>query len=370
MLGPMPRKRHRWSPVCDPPQGLVRPVPIDPNGLVGPTRGQAPGPKWRQSSHGLHVPSSVDGSVPEQRILEQSMLLPDGGAVTGWAACRLWSAAFFDGLLPDGATERPVDLVVGPGQSRRRRPGVSFHYDRIEPAEIVTRHGIVCARENRALFDEMRCADRAGEAVVAMDMMAAADLVSISRMRDYLGTHCRWKGAPQVRWALDLASEYSRSPNETRMRLVWQVDAGLPRPRVNQPVFTCSGRLIGVADLFDPEAGVVGEYDGADHRGALRHSKDVEREDRFRRAGLEYFKITGPDLAKVALMVDRMHSTRARAKWLPERERAWTTEPPPWYEVEPSLDEVLDRRAWLEVLHAEWEREGEPDLNEVLGGLP
>ena len=67
-----------------------------------------------------------------------------GGAVTGWAACRLASANFLDGLTPDGRSERPVQLVVGPGQSRRKVEGVDFLQDRIDPAEVVGRLGIPC----------------------------------------------------------------------------------------------------------------------------------------------------------------------------------------------------------------------------------
>jgi hypothetical protein len=54
------------------------------------------------------VPVGVSDDLPEQRILEQSMRLPDGGAVTGWAACRLLGASFFDGLEQDGGTRSPV----------------------------------------------------------------------------------------------------------------------------------------------------------------------------------------------------------------------------------------------------------------------
>src|SRR3954468_10946219 len=105
----MHQQRHKWSPVCPLPTGLVWPVPVDPTGLRGPTRGQAGGPRWRRSSWGLYVPSDVDASVPEQRILEQSMRLP-GGAVTGWASLRMHGAAFFDGLRDGGRTQAPVPL--------------------------------------------------------------------------------------------------------------------------------------------------------------------------------------------------------------------------------------------------------------------
>ena len=55
------------------------------------------------------------------------------------------------------------------------------------------------------------------------------------------------------------------------MRLVWVMDAGLPTPLCNEPVFSLDGQLLGYPDLFDPEAGSVGEYDGADHKDGKRH---------------------------------------------------------------------------------------------------
>lgn len=344
LLG-MPKPTHRWSPVCPEPVGLYRPVRIDPTGLEGPTEGQAAGPRWRRSSPGHYVPAGVDRSLPEQRILEESMRLPAQGAVTGWAACRLASAAFFDGLMPDGRTERPVALVLGPSQHRRETPGVRYLQDRLSSDERVIRYGVPCTNVKRALFDEMRLAENVREATVAMDMLAAAELGSISQMLGYVEEHPGCRGVPQVRNALRLADEDSRSPNETRMRLVWLLDADLPPPLVNRPVFTLGGRLLGYADLFDEEAGVFGEYDGADHRGAARHARDVGREDRCRRAGLEYFKVTGVDIRDHALVADRMRATRSRAKFLRPAERSWTLTPPPgWFEQSPEDAMTLDQR--------------------------
>ena len=51
------------------------------------------------------------------------MRLPAVGAVTGWAACRLHGAAFFDGLAPDGVTPLPVPLAVGPVAASARSTG-------------------------------------------------------------------------------------------------------------------------------------------------------------------------------------------------------------------------------------------------------
>lgn len=298
----------------------------------------------------------MDDALPEQRVLEQAARLPTGGAVTGWASCRLHGAAFFDGLATDGVTRLPVPLAIGDLGQLRETVEASVSRERLDPGEVTRLHGIPCTVRRRALFDAMRTAPDVREAVVAMDMMAAAELVSVSQMLAYVAAHPGWRGVGQVRRALPLASEQSRSPNETRTRLVWQLDAGLARPLVNEPVFTLGGTLLGYADLFDPDAGVVGEYDGAEHRFAKRHSRDVAREDGFRGAGLEYFTITGPDMNDRPLMVRRMHTTRARARWLPETRRRWTLLPPPWWPASRTLDQELERRTVLAEIYEEQER--------------
>jgi hypothetical protein len=251
----------------------------------------------------------------------------------------------------------PVPIATG-GRFVRGDARISVLRDRLEQEEVVVRHGIPCTTELRGLFDAMRHQELR-EAVVSMDMMAAAERVSIRRQRDYVAGRAGSHRMRLVSAALDLASEYSRSPNETRTRLVWLLDARLPRPCCNQPVFDLSGRLLGIADLLDVDAGVVGEFDGADHRGAARHTSDVGREERLRRVGLEVFRVTGLDLHHPARVVDRMHAARARARWEPEAQRRWTTRTPPWWEQAPTLDEILDRRDALWDFHRQLEREGQ-----------
>ena len=340
-----------WRPTCKPPKGLSRPVRVDPAGASGPTRAQSRSSAWRQTSYGFYVPGDVDGSIPEQRIVEQSVRLPEHGAVTGWASCRMRGAAFFDGLEPDGTGRKPVPLAIGCGTSIRADDRVAVSRERLDAAEVTVVNGVPCTKPRRAVFDEMRAARDVREAVVAMDMMAAAELVSISQMRAHVAAHAGWRGVPQARLALDLADEGSRSPNETRLRLIWVLDAGLPPPLVNAPVFDPLGNLIGIADLLDPVAGVVGEYDGAAHRGIQRHHRDVRREDLFRRAGLEYFKVVGLDLLDPTMVVDRMLTTRSRAKFATPAQRAWTLIAPDGWHESPedfmTLDERLEFRASL-----------------------
>jgi hypothetical protein len=315
---------HRWRP-RQPPLPFIWPVQVDPEGIQGPTRGQTQGPKWRRSSPGFYVPTSVDRTGSSQRIVEAAVLLPGGGAVTGWASLHLRGAFFLDGQRY-GAL-RAVPLVVGPGQRRRRRDGIRFLEDRVGHVEMVYR--IPCTPVRRAVFDEMRLSDDVREAVVAVDMAAAAGLVSVAQMRVFVAGHSGWNGVPLAREALDLADEGSDSPQETRYRLVWQLDARLPRPLVNPPVFDRSGRLLGYPDLLDPAAGLVGEYDGDDHRRAARHSADVGREARLRDVGLEVTRATGADVLDRAMLAARILEARERARFEDPERRRWTLTPPP-----------------------------------------
>ena len=130
------------------------------------------------------------------------------------------------------------------------------------------------------------------------------------------GPACLWRGRPP-RSPSTTAARRRRRP----MRLIWTLDAGFPAPMCNRAVFDLDGNLLGYPDLLDPVAGLVGEYDGADHRSAERHGADVAREELFRDHGIEYFTVVGADLAHLGLVVARMQRARARAKFLPPESR-------------------------------------------------
>jgi hypothetical protein len=318
-----------WSPRCAIPP-LVVPVRLDRAGESGPTRHMARRGRWRRATYGWHVGSGVERSV-EQRILEESMRLGGRGAVTGWAALRLRGVAYCD-----GEPDRPVALV-SPRQLANT-PGSVATRERVGEVEWV--HGVPCAPIARAVADELcRLGDpRAG--VVLLDMCFAARVTSIKRLTAAASRLPRRKRVPLL-GALALADEHSASPRESLMRLVWTLDAGLPRPLCNRLVYDLEGRVLGKPDLLDPELGVVGEYDGAAHRSRARHRRDTERLEAFRRCGLEDFTIVAGD--DVATQVRRMRAARARAA-AQVGPRRWTLTPPPgaWVPNEPSLDDELD----------------------------
>ena len=184
---------HRWDPKAPPARGLVRPVPVDPAGVSGPTPGQARGPRWRRSTRNLYVPAHVSDERVEQRILEQSTVIGSTGVVTGWAALRLLGGNFFDGLARDGRTRLPVPISAN-GERMRSTDERVVRRDLVPPEEVWMRHGIRCASPERALFDQMASEQDLREAVVDIDTAAAAEITSLRRMRAYAGSRARAAG--------------------------------------------------------------------------------------------------------------------------------------------------------------------------------
>jgi hypothetical protein len=288
------------------------------------------------------VPTGTDSTVVEQRILEQSMRVATVGAVTGWAALRLYGGAFFDGLASDGRTLLPVPLVSphhlgDTDASVASRAGLAGH-------RLWIVQGVRCVGVERAVVDEIARTGDLRDGVVVIDMACAARLTSLNRLRSYVERHPRAR--PLVLAALELADEHSLSPQETRMRLVWVLDAGWPRPLCNRPVYSTDGLALGRPDLLDVRTGVAGEYNGAFHRGRARHRADVGRAERFRHHGVEPFELVAGDGADV--QIARMLAARERAGRVAAPRRG-TIEPPPGALVpaEMSLDQELELRGWV-----------------------
>ena len=330
-----------WNPVCERPRTLIAPLHIDPEGLVGPTPNQARSKGWRRTAWGMHVPVEADEEVVEQRIVEQSGRICQYGAVTGWASLRWQGASYFDGTTDLGRTRLPVPLIVAGKQ--HSDPRCTVTQEQLAPSEWSVVDGLGCTTIQRALFDEVRRIPSVREAACAIAMAAAASQISRRLFAMYVAQRTAWTGVPHARKALALARDECWSPQEFRMLLVWLLDAGLPEPLCNRALYDLDGRLIGIPDLLDVEAGLVGEYQGEDHKSGARHRKDVEREERYRDHGLEMFEVVGGDLPRRQLVVQRMLSARARAKFLPPESRAWTLTTPPWRSEPESLDAYLHR---------------------------
>ena len=313
--------RHRWDPVA-PRVRVVQPLRVG----VGLTPDQARGGRFTRTARGLYVPSDVDRSVAQQRVIEVAATLPPYAAVTGWAACLLHGAAWFDGLAPDGRTRLPVPVAVGPRGGVRRGPHVSVSFEALAEWDVWERYGIRVTRPERALFDEMRRHDPR-EALVALESALSGRITSLERLSAYAGAHSSARRYDVVAWALPRARGGARSPAEVRVRTIAEEDAGWPRLLVNRVVLDSSDARVGEVDLIDEDAPAAIEVDGADHRDGRQQAWDITKEETLRQLGFEVARVTGHQALEQATLAPRLTAVRARALARGPGARAWRLAP-------------------------------------------
>jgi hypothetical protein len=296
---------------------------------LGVTRGVRRGPQWQRVGRGLYVPAGHDLTTA-QRIQAAVPALPGGGAVGGWAAAFVLGADWLDGRGLDGRP-LPVPLCVGQHVHRRSTAELRYVRDRLGPADVGVRHGVPVTPPARTAFDVARWSDGLTEAVVALDAMAHFGLVQLSDVQVHADGFPRLVGGRQVRTALGLADAGVLSPWESRLRMVYVLDAGLPRPLVNRTLYDDRGRFIAIPDLLDVEAGLVLEYDGSGHRERRQHNADNVREEELERAGLIVVRADSYDYRhRRTRLVERVREARQRGLARDRRRDRWTLTVPEW----------------------------------------
>ena len=266
--------------------------------------------------------------------------MPSYGGVTGWAALRWEGGRWFGGNAAGG---EPHDVWLATNCADvRPQAGFRVSAERLDPLDLTECDGLPITISVRSVVFEMRYAANLRIAVEALDMACYSDLVSIDEVAAYVADHPGWTGIEQARDALRLGREDSWSPQETQMGLVWQLDAELPRCRLNVPVFDLTGRHLATVDLFDEEAGLAVEYNGIVHVLSEQRRRDRDRESALRGVGLNMLTLLEGDLPARGLTATRMQEARAQAALAPKGERRWTTTPPAWWR---DTSSVAARRA-------------------------
>lgn len=329
---------------------VVRPTRVDPRGLTGPTPGQARGKRWRRVGKGWYVPADVESTTPAQRIVEA--VAGTGGAVTGWAALHWLRATWFDGVAGDGRTPLPVPIALDDRRRNRTRPGVRLSEDWLFDDDVILVDGVPITVPERSVTFEVRRARSMSRAVRIIDMAAFDDLVDLAGLSAYADRLVARGGVRLLRLALPLANENAWSPPEVDMRLEWE-DTGLARTLLcNTPVFDLTGRHLFTPDLLDPVRGVAGEYNGAVHDGVAPQRRDLDREELYRRHGIEAVSMMSTDTGDVSRFRGRLHTACQRAAD-GKGDRTWTLEQPDWW-VDTST--VARRRALSSDQRSRWLR--------------
>jgi hypothetical protein len=291
---------------------------------LGVSPGELRGPGWRTPFYGVHAPAGDSSECELQRILDAAELVPAGGAIGGWAAAWLLGARELDGRGRSGREREPVLILSPKHLTPAGRPGVQFLRSRLDDGDAVAIRGIPVTAAVRTTFDLARLAEPE-DALVAADVMARSLGVRPVDVLRYVERHPRFRGVPTVRLVLDLVDPRSRSTGESRLRWIWVVEAGLPRPQCNAYVLD-DVVVVAMPDLLDVSCGLVGEYDGATHRELEEHTYDNVREEDLERLGLVVVRATSVDVGvRRDRTVSRLLDGYRRAQ--KKNQRAWGWRP-------------------------------------------
>ncbi len=299
----------------------------------GVSRSELHGPLWVHTARGLYAWSAGGAPTPVERILRAAAVLPDGAAVGGWAAALLHGAHVLDGMAQDG-TPLPIPLCLSRGQTCRRVGADRVWRSDLAPTDVTRIRGVPVTSVVRTGFDLARwdqvtvragsCERSLQEAVVHVDALLAATAVQSAEIIEYLRCHPRRAGTRQARQVLRLVDAGSASPGESRLRVLWIRDARLPAPLSNVVVRDSAGEALACVDLLDPDAAVVGEYDGGYHADAERRAADLARQARLEAAGLQVVRVASVDLVRFRRRtVARLRDARARGLARDRRRDAW-----------------------------------------------
>jgi very-short-patch-repair endonuclease len=208
-----------------------------------------------------------------QRILPPEMVFV--GATSAWL------------LGLDLEPTNPVEVAVPKLYGHRSRDGLMVRRDKIPPTEVVTKRGLRAAGLLRTLC-QLCLRWPALEALVAIDMALHKGLTSAAALQMEGGRHR--PGAGRLRSLARFAAP-AESPMETRLRWLL-IRAGLPRPEVQTKLRNGAAR----ADLYYPQARLVIEYDGGNHRERL--AEDDQRQNLLVNAGYQVLRFTAVDIYK------------------------------------------------------------------------
>lgn len=206
------------------------------------------------------------------------------GVIAGFSAAALHGSRWVD----DG---RAVELIH---DNRHRLPGILTRGDRIEEDEIEVIDGLPVTSPPRTVLD-LGCWYPTMTAVAAIDSLARATDVKTTDVELLVERHGGRRGIVQARQAVQLFDAGAQSPKESWLRVVL-VQAGLPRPDTQIPVFDEFGEAIAYLDMGWEDVKVAVEYDGDQHRSEKRQfSWDVKRLEMLQRRGWIVIRVLAGD---------------------------------------------------------------------------
>lgn len=265
-----------------PPELRRRPFSLDEARGAGLTRHALRGKAWQRIGVELYRWCGL----PEDHWLTLSAwrrFLPPETDFSGA------SAAWLFGL--DLEPTDPVEILVPPSSGIRTRAGLLVRHSEIAPTEVVSVRALPATVLPLTLAG--LCQRRSAvDALIAIDMAVHRGLTDPVALGQYAEEAKGRRGMAGLR-ELALLAAPAESPMETRLRWLL-IQHGLPRPEVQANLRDGTARFLGRVDLYYPQARLVLEYDGANHREQL--VEDNRRQNALVNAGYRLLRFTAADI--------------------------------------------------------------------------
>jgi Protein of unknown function (DUF559) len=259
---------------------------------LGMSKQQLRGAAWRRLGSGMYAWREICED-PLVALTAVASRIPPEGLFSGR------TAAWIHGL---DVRMLPIEVTL-PARSRVSRiSGVTVRRSDVGTGEKSTRRGLRVTAPLRTCADLGR-RESLVEAVVVLDMATHARWVTVQQLRLWAAAHAGYRGVHRLKRAIELVEPATESPMETRLRLLI-VQAGLPEPKVQFPLYDGQGQFLGRPDLYYPLQRLAIEYDGTGHRESL--AADNRRQNRLIDAGYRILRFTAGDLLNTPESVVRL----------------------------------------------------------------
>lgn len=228
----------------------------------------------------------TEGTELTHRLRARAAWLWSGrrGVIAGFSAADLHGSEWVD-------AHRPVDVIH---DNRHALAGLQIWGDRLESDEVGLIDGIAVTTPARTALD-LACWYPQTTAVAAIDALARATDVKMADAELLVARYRGRRGIERARGSLDLVDAGAQSPKETWLRLVL-VQAGLPRPQTQIPVFDEFGSAIAYLDMGWEDVKVAVEYDGDQHRNdRSQYHWDIRRLEKLQRRGWIVIRVVAGD---------------------------------------------------------------------------
>lgn len=259
-----------------------KPFSLDEARRAGLTHSSLQGKAWRRLGAELYCWQGMRLD-PWLHLSALRQLLPPEAVFAG--ATAAWMLGL--DLVPND----PVEIIVPVGSGIRTRAGLNVRRGEMPSSDVATIRGMRATAVHRTLCD-LCLRLPAIDALIAIDMAVHLGLADANSIRHYSNAVQGRAGAYRLRSLAAVAAD-AESPMETRLRWLL-IQAGLPCPEVQAKLRDREQRFLGRADLYYPDARLILEYDGANHRDRL--VEDNCRQNLLLSAGFRLLRFTATDI--------------------------------------------------------------------------